>query len=188
MGLEIEQFVHPERISSQLFCAICTQVLENPVVTETEHMYCENELLDWFVTKGDTICPMSNQKLDPSKIVKPGRIITNMLNELERYCLHRSEGCCWTGSGENVKLHCKSCPHRPREALDAQIEQQSSDIKKLKQRLSDTLARVDELEQENLHLKRTNEAQAKKLKVYDAFFANSDDCSDDHGVITRSLK
>lgn len=114
MGIESEQFVHPERISSQLFCAICTQVLDNPVITETEHLFCENELLEWFVIKGDQVCPVTNQKLDATKIVKPGRVITNMLKELERYCVNKPDGCQWSGPSEHLTSHLKSCCHRPR--------------------------------------------------------------------------
>lgn len=33
MGIESVEFVHPDRISSQLICPICTLVLEHPVLT-----------------------------------------------------------------------------------------------------------------------------------------------------------
>lgn len=36
MGIDTVEFVYPERISGELMCAICTLVLERPVVTEYE--------------------------------------------------------------------------------------------------------------------------------------------------------
>jgi hypothetical protein len=51
MGIDEKEFVYPERISSQLMCSICTMVCDNPVITETEHLFCEHELLEWFLTK-----------------------------------------------------------------------------------------------------------------------------------------
>ena len=52
MGIESESFVHPERIPNELFCPICTLVLENPVQTPTEHLFCEDELLEWLTRSG----------------------------------------------------------------------------------------------------------------------------------------
>ena len=67
MGLDNDQFVHPERISSQLICPICTQVLDNPVQTPTDHLFCEDELLEWL--SRSTMCPATNTPLDPDSIL-----------------------------------------------------------------------------------------------------------------------
>ena len=48
MGIDTDCFVYPERISPQLICPICTQVLERPVQTPSEHLFCEDELLEWM--------------------------------------------------------------------------------------------------------------------------------------------
>ncbi len=37
MGIEVEEFVHPEYISKELICPIFQGVLERPVQTATEH-------------------------------------------------------------------------------------------------------------------------------------------------------
>ena len=87
MGVELESFVHPERISSQLICPICTQVLDRPVQTPSEHLFCEDELLEWMTRS--QFCPVTNSKLEPDSIKRPGRVILNMLAELDRYCPHR---------------------------------------------------------------------------------------------------
>ena len=52
MGIDYECFLHPERISSELICPICTLVLENPVQTPSEHLFCEEELLEWLTRSG----------------------------------------------------------------------------------------------------------------------------------------
>lgn len=173
MGIENDQFVHPERISSQLYCSICTNVLENPVITPTDHMFCENELLEWFVLKGDQICPITNQKLDASKICKPSRIISNMLNELERYCSNRHEGCTWTGPSEQVRSHVSTCAFKPRAELTSVIAKQETTIKLLNSRIALSEGKVGELEKENKALLREIDVLRRKIRVYDAFVATS---------------
>ena len=41
-------------------------MVENPVQTPTEHLFCEDELLEWLVQS--TICPVTNTPLDASTI------------------------------------------------------------------------------------------------------------------------
>jgi hypothetical protein len=175
MGVEAEEFVHPERISSQLFCSICTNVVENPVITPTEHLYCENELLDWFVQKGDQICPMTNVKLDAAKITKPGRIIMNMLNELERYCPNKREGCSWTGENCQVSRHLKACQFKPRTELIADIQQKSTTIKLLTSRVAVLEEKIQILEGEKKQLNLSVGSLQRTLRVYEAFFKERDE-------------
>ena len=105
MGIESEQFVYPERIPQELYCPICTLVLENPVQTPSEHLFCEDELLEWL-TRSD-ICPVTKERLNPSDIKSPGRIIVNMLGNLQRYCPNKEHGCEWRGENSlvNGKLY-----------------------------------------------------------------------------------
>ena len=100
MGIESEQFVYPERIPQELYCPICTLVLENPVQTPSEHLFCEDELLEWL-TRSD-VCPVTKERLNPSDIKSPGRIIVNMLGNLQRYCPNKEHGCEWRGENSSV--------------------------------------------------------------------------------------
>ena len=65
MGIEAECFVHPERISKELFCPICTLVLENPVQTPSEHLFCEDELLEWLTRSGPFVLTVYSSLLPP---------------------------------------------------------------------------------------------------------------------------
>lgn len=107
MGIEAGDFVHPERISPELYCPICTCVLENPVQTPSEHLFCEDELLEWMISSD--VCPVTKTNLNPDDIKKPGRIITNLLGELERYCPNRSAGCEWQGKNYSIEAHVQFC-------------------------------------------------------------------------------
>lgn len=143
MGRDLEEFVHPERISSQLICPICTQVLLNPVQTATEHLFCEDELLEWMTRSSQ--CPVTKRTIDPGEIRRPGRIVLNMLAELEVFCCYKRLGCPWTGPQELLASHSAHCAHRPVTEFVAEIEEKNGAIARLE-------ARVEDLERENRDL------------------------------------
>jgi len=110
-GIDLTQFVHPSHVSKNLLCPITQSVLEKPVMTPCEHLFCEDALLEWLL-RSDR-CPVCNNLLNPEEISKPGRVIVNMLAELKRFCPHRSRGCLWTGPNEQVEKHLSSkCSHK----------------------------------------------------------------------------
>lgn len=171
-GTETEAFVHPERISSQLICPICTMVLENPVQTPTDHLFCEDELLEWM--SRSTMCPVTNTPLDADSIRKPSRIILNMLAELERFCPNKGQGCDWIGENEHLASHISCCPKRPREQLLREIREKDEKIKSLRSRLAQSEKKCTEFMESNDELSIRIAACECKLKVYDAFFKQSE--------------
>ena len=173
MGLDAEEFVHPERISSYLFCAICTQVLENPVQTPTEHLFCEDELLEWM--SRSSLCPATNTPLAPDSIRRPSRIILNMLAELQRYCPNRGEGCTWVGDNEHCSSHTQSCSFRPRLQLAADLDAAQAKISRLREKLSKAEKKIEILTAANADLAHVNAINERKLRVYSAFLEAKDD-------------
>lgn len=166
MGTDLEQYVHPDRISSQLICPICTQVLKNPVQTSTDHLFCEDELLEWMARSN--LCPVSKQVLDPEKITKPSRIILNMLAELEIYCTNKCEGCTWSGSYEHLQKHLANCTFRPRSELYVEIKMLSDRIVHLESIYSQLESRHDHVIEENGYLKDLVEEYRQRLRIFHA--------------------
>ena len=173
MGIEAGDFVHPERISSQLICPICTQVLENPVQTATEHLYCEDELIEWMSRHDTPLCPVTHQELNPDDIRKPSRIIVNMLAELERYCPNKENGCDWKGLNEQVGLHIAACDKRPNKELMEELRSKDEKIKQLRARCTKHEKALKEQQVKNEELQAEVSICHRKLKVYDAFFESS---------------
>jgi hypothetical protein len=109
-------------VPSDLLCPICSDVLQSPVVTPCQHLFCENDLLQWFVAsnekgeKPSQRCPQCNTVCDPDSIKKAGRIITNILGDLERRCAE--SGCDWRGSCDEYKRHLKICSESKRPSHD----------------------------------------------------------------------
>ena len=80
MGYDVDVFVDSKNISSSLICPICVCVVENPVVTPQEHLFCEACLLSWLTTSPQ--CPMTQLHLDATTIKKPSRLVLNILGDL----------------------------------------------------------------------------------------------------------
>lgn len=172
MGLDLDSFVHPERISGQLICPICTQVLDNPVQTPTDHLFCEDELLEWL--SRSSLCPATNTQLNPDSIRRPSRIIVNMLAELQRYCPNRAEGCVWVGENEHTAAHVAGCTFRPRSLLMQDLSLAEERISKLKAKLAKAEKKIELLTQTNVQLASTNAIHERELRVYNAFLANDE--------------
>jgi hypothetical protein len=168
MGIDTEMFVYPERISEELMCPICHCVVERPVQTPSEHLFCEDELLEWMLQSD--MCPVTNEPLDPNSIRKPGRIITNMLSALERYCPNKANGCTWHGQSDRLGGHLKECESNSKAGLLKQIEQKDTLIALLRGKISVSEERIVDLEEQNSILKDRVATLQKKVKVYDAFF------------------
>jgi len=167
MGIDSDHFVHPERISKELMCCICTQVLENPVMTPSEHLFCEDELLEWLTRSN--LCPSTNTPLDPSSIRRPSRIVLNMLAELQRYCPYRSDGCTWTGENEHCATHAQSCDFRPRAQLLDELKRATEKNARLKEKLLKAERRSELLAASNADLHANCQVLERKLRVYTAF-------------------
>jgi hypothetical protein len=67
MGFDVSDF--EETVSEHLVCSLCHGVLENPVQTPCDHLFCEAELLEWLLVSNK--CPLDNGPLDPTKITRP---------------------------------------------------------------------------------------------------------------------
>lgn len=173
MGFELDQFLDPDNISPELICPICCGVLERPVQTSSEHLFCEDELLEWM--ERSDMCPVTNTKLDPSQIRKPSRVIVNILGALQIKCSNHSEGCTWIGKLEGISEHIKSCIFRPREQLCEMLEKKSIELEVVKKKYSALKVHCRDLEEENACLIAANETLQRQVKVYDAFIKNKQD-------------
>lgn len=113
------------------------------------------------------VCPLTHQRLNIQSIREPGRIISNILGELERYCLHRAEGCHWQGAQSMLDSHIKGCSFRPRDQLLVELKECKNEVEELKretgelrEELRQQLRREEELEDAVFSLN-------SKLRVYE---------------------
>lgn len=122
---------------------------------------------------------MNNFTLRSYNIQPPGRLISNMLSSLERYCPNKEEGCEWTGKSDQVKGHVKTCNKKSRSSIAREMEEKDILIALLKGKISASNQKCAKLESEKNSLKSENEKLLKKLQVYDAFFNHNDNKMND---------
>jgi hypothetical protein len=166
MGRDWDLFLHPERISPQLICPICTQILNNPVQTSNEHLFCEDELLEWMLSSN--CCPVSKQMLVPEEIKKPGRVIINMLAELEVRCENHENGCIWTGQNCQYENHVNFCLFKSVDALRKELLASREEGRVLKKQLHELAGRNERLECQNKDLILRVDECTRKLRIYEA--------------------
>ena len=99
MGIDIARFIghHHETFT----CQICLDVVEDPIMTPCEHMFCK----DCF-RPGK--CPSCRQEANDAKPIN--RVLKQVYHSLEMKCL--SQDCSEIITVETYKSHDESCPKR----------------------------------------------------------------------------
>jgi hypothetical protein len=142
--------------------------------------------MEWLTIK--ETCPLTQKPLHIHEIRKPGRIITNLLGELEMFCGNKIEGCKWQGEHNNYRSHLKCCGFKPRQELENEISNYKDklyssklresrhleELRMFKLELKEKAVEVNYLVEEIGHYKsKVNELEAivqtlmAKVRVYD---------------------
>jgi hypothetical protein len=119
MGRELSCFVDGNNVSRHLLCSICHGVLEAPVQTACEHLFCEEELVEWMC-HGNR-CPVCAAELVAEEVVRAPRAIVGLIEDLECHCAYAIHGCPWTGDSAAARRHGPSCEFAPREVAHGQV-------------------------------------------------------------------
>lgn len=82
MGYELTRFIG--EIDEELKCSICTIVLEEPMQTPCEHLFCCECIKGWVAV--DRSCPVDRQSLTSDSFKPAARYLRNMLGKLDIQC------------------------------------------------------------------------------------------------------
>ena len=108
MGFDSEKFV--SGITDEKRCSLCKGVLDNPVRTPCEHVFCSGCIFPWVVHHG--FCPRNCRPLTPIDLenVLPLRhVILNMKVK----CDFIDEGCTEVLRLTDLVMHTQECYYRP---------------------------------------------------------------------------
>ena len=121
--------IKPEDVPKDLICAICLEVPSTPVVTNCNHVFCKNCILESHERqKGTKTCPVCRCESEKVQALEIGSPLAHRIwSCIAVKCEHHSEGCCWTGSIGDYASHKKTCPHAG-PSLRLQIEQLNKTI------------------------------------------------------------
>lgn len=90
-----------------LSCPICQQPFIEPMTTTCGHTFCKSCIQECFKINNHT-CPLDRTSLDENNIndlFPTPLIITNLIDELEVYCLNYKRGCNWVGCRWEINHH-----------------------------------------------------------------------------------
>lgn len=107
MGIPSELFVDHVKIPRQFFCAICTDVVQDPVATCYGHLFCREEILTWLDKSNK--CPITQQSLSKGQLKAPDIMVLKILSDFDMHCSNRPCGCNWRGPQEHLASHLESC-------------------------------------------------------------------------------
>ena len=137
MGYDQEPFLLPP--PHELICAICNDVLQDPVqVPACEHVFCRSCLTTWLA-KTPT-CPSDNEGLNGAEPQPAPRIIRTLLENLTIRCGTRN--CSAAVSVGELKKHEGSCQSAPASTASSSAARAGIEA------LRDGLHRLQEAEEE----------------------------------------
>lgn len=110
MGFDTDRFEDSE-ISEELICSICTGVLEDPLTTHCDHLFCNECINDWL--RHHHTCPIDRCPLRTCMLKRAPRAIRNLINRLKIYCPYRDDGCEQTIRLEQYDQHQLECQYNP---------------------------------------------------------------------------
>lgn len=82
MGFELERFT--DEIHGEFLCPICKMVLENPMQSKCEHIFCR-KCISECVERGMN-CPLDQKELVQENITPAARYFRNLLDKLMISC------------------------------------------------------------------------------------------------------
>lgn len=109
MGLSDDQLANPETVSDTLRCAICIEVLEQPVYCSgnpCQHVFCLECIEQALATRQR--CPTCRAPARKEQF-QPNLVVQSLLDELHVYCKRRQAGCYWSGRQDARTAHEDVC-------------------------------------------------------------------------------
>lgn len=82
MGYDLARFV--ALIDEDFHCVICTMVLEHPVQSPCEHIFCNDCIVKWLSIK--ETCPVDQSSLRVQDLKSVPRYFRNLLDKMEILC------------------------------------------------------------------------------------------------------
>ena len=102
MGFDLEQFPN-EDIGSGLICSICTGVLEKPLETSCQHLFCGECIQKWLSRRKS--CPRCRKNITTTDLGQVLPDLKNILSKQKINCEYKSNGCKELVTTEALPTH-----------------------------------------------------------------------------------
>ena len=109
-GYDGERFV--TTVNQNFQCLICLNVLRDPVMcSRNQHCFCRSCITRHL--QNAQRCPTCNDKLTVRTLTEPPRMVKNLINELNIYCVYNNRGCQEIVQLQHLDRHEDSCGFTP---------------------------------------------------------------------------
>ena len=102
MGFDLERFPN-EDIGSELICSICTGVLEKPLETSCQHLFCGECIQKWLSRRKS--CPRCRKNITTTDLRQVLPDLKNILSKQKINCEYKSNGCKELVTTEALPTH-----------------------------------------------------------------------------------
>jgi len=130
MGLDINRFA--EEVDEEFKCAICLNVLENPVNGPCGHVFCRQCIMTWLesgptarpIRSGSRTvyasgtCPVDRKSLYRDELLEAAIPFKAILSKLKIKCDFQEFGCKNVVTVGTLKDHVKTCNFNPEEVVE----------------------------------------------------------------------
>ena len=108
MGFDLERFPS-EEIGSELICSICAGVLEKPLETSCQHLFCGECIQKWLSKRKS--CPHCRKNITTADLRQVLPALKKILNKQKINCEYKSNGCKELVTIETLPKHLSSCSY-----------------------------------------------------------------------------
>ena len=109
MGYGPDRFVAP--VDENLLCSVCSEVLDDAVLTPCGHSFCLLCIHTWLDTHlTSSNCPQCRSRLFSDE-VRPIHSLRNIISSLELHCKNKSRGCGHVPTVECSEKHESECEY-----------------------------------------------------------------------------
>ena len=185
MGWSIDRIVEePRLVAEEVICSICTAIVEDPVQTPCQHVFCRECISSWL-EMGNSTCPTDREHLAASELVAPSRIIQKLVDGLAIRCEKYEFGCSFVAKLQNISQLVAHQNEQCRLAKCNGFENQIDVMRKkiadhekyilnLEERLNERSEKISELQRERdsqvakiteLEIGRDNQEEAIAYKI-----------------------
>ena len=165
MGWNIDRFLAKDTIVSEFICSICTDVVECPVQTPCQHLFC-NECIRRWINAGNRTCPEDRQALTVNALKPPSRLTLQFLNKLIIRCKNYNDGCRLMSTFEDVmqlKEHeTNQCQVDPNSLVREVCDTYEKEEMVMKEKINELLETITNKDKEIHKLERRIQKQMKE--------------------------
>ena len=177
MGWDIDRFVDKDNIIEDLVCTICTDVVDDPLQTPCDHLFC-NECITQWLKGGQKTCPVDQEKLTLNALKQPSRMMRPLINKLTLKCKNYTQGCKLMSKYEDRKYLLEhenegclviqkirfSKIQKENDVLKKEISSQGSKVTELSQKVSEMDNYISAQENKIIQIQQKHNEVLKHLK------------------------